>query len=61
MPEIKPLTEYRENIARSGKAKMLRAGIVTPDEAEENRELMSLKTPEAPIVVRALGKVVPIW
>jgi hypothetical protein len=61
MPETKPLTEYRENIARSGKAKLLRTGIVAPNEAEENRESMDLKAPKAPIIVRVLGKVVPIW
>ena len=61
MPEMNPPTEYRDNIVKTRRTNVLRNGIATPYEAEESREKMDLKVPETPIVVRPLGKVVPIW
>jgi len=57
-----PLTQYRQDIVRSNRKDALRENIVTPDEAEQTAQLVSLNTPqEPPIVIRRLGKVVPPW
>jgi len=61
MPDLNPPTEYRGNIARSSRGNALRAGLRTPGDAEEHGELMDLKQPEAPVVIRRLGRVEPIW
>jgi hypothetical protein len=61
MTDERPLTQYRQDIARTGGTNTLREGIVTPDEAEETGQTMNLKEPQAPIIVRFLGRVAPIW
>jgi hypothetical protein len=58
MPETKPLTDYGQNVPRTGNADILLRGMTTPDEAEENSHSMDLKKPEPP---RIIGKVLPIW
>jgi hypothetical protein len=59
MPDEKPLTDYRSNIAKSGNTVLLRAGLVTPDEAEGTGETMKLKTPNPPL--RILLRPDPLW
>jgi hypothetical protein len=61
MTDDRPLTQYRQDIERKGGANALRDGIVTPDEAEEAGHVMVLKEPHPPIIVRPIGRVIPIW
>jgi hypothetical protein len=61
MPELKPITEYKGDIAKSGASPLAHSNIIRPDQAEDSGELMALKHPQSPIVIRVLGKPISVW
>lgn len=59
MTEDKLLTNFQDNVQKSGKGITLRTGLTTPDEAENNAVVMELKKPNPPL--RVLLRPDPLW